>query len=69
MPPDDSKSSQDSVTLYSVPFGGILGATVRHRHKGVVEVYIDNGPTLSFRIAPGEVDALQARVDQAAQSE
>jgi len=59
---------QDVVTLYSAPFRDILGATVRHRRKRVVEVRVKNGPTLSFRVTPDAADALQAHVDQAAQS-
>ena len=56
----------DRVTLYSVPIRDILGATVRHRHKGVADVWIDNGPTPSFRVEPNAADALQAEVDRAA---
>ena len=60
---------EDSVTLSSLPFTDILGATMRHPHKGVVEVYIDEGPTISFRVERDMADALQAHVDQAAESE
>jgi hypothetical protein len=60
---------QDVVTLYSVQFCDILGATVRHRRKGVVEVWLGDGPTLSFRVTPQAADALRAHVDQAAQSQ
>jgi hypothetical protein len=59
---------EDSVALYSVPFSDILGASVRHPPKGVVEVYIDEGPTISFRVERDLADGLQAQVDQAAQS-
>ena len=59
----------DVVTLYSAQFRDILGATVRHRRKGVVEVWVMDRPALSFRVAPDAADALQAHVDQAAQSE
>ena len=62
-------ASQDAVTLYSAQFRDILGATVRHRRKGVVAVWVEDGPTLSFRVSPEAVDALQAHVDQAAQSQ
>jgi hypothetical protein len=58
---------EDAVTLYSVPFRDILGATVRNRHRGVVEVWVEAGPTLSFRVTPEAADALQGYVDQAAQ--
>ena len=60
---------QDVVTLYSAQFRDIVGATVRHRRKGVVEVWVEDGLTLSFRVAPEAADALQAHVDQAAQSQ
>lgn len=60
---------EDTVTLYSVPFRDTLGATVRHGHKGIVGVWVEAGPTLSFRVAPESADALQAHVDQAAQSQ
>jgi hypothetical protein len=60
---------QEVVTLYSVEFRDIVGATVRHRRKGVVEVWVVDGPKLSFRVTPEAADALQAHVDQAAQSQ
>jgi hypothetical protein len=60
---------QDVVTLYSAQFRDLIGATVRHRPKGVVEVWVEDGPTLSFRVAPEAADALQAHVDQAAKSQ
>ena len=60
---------QDVVTLYSAQFRDIVGATVRHRRKGVAEVWVVDGPTLSFRVAPEAADALWAYVDQAAQSQ
>jgi hypothetical protein len=59
---------RDMVTLYSAQFRDIVGATVRHRRKGVVEVWVADGPELSFRVTPQAADALQAHVDQAAQS-
>jgi hypothetical protein len=59
----------DRVTLYSVPLQDVLGATVRHRRKGIVDVWVDDGPTLSFRVEPNAADALQAEVEGAAQSQ
>ena len=59
---------KDVVTLYSVQFRDIIGATVHHRRKGVVEVWVEDGPDLSFRVTPEAADALQAHVDQAAES-
>ena len=60
---------QDVVTLYSAQFRDIVGATVRHRRKGVVEVWVMDGPKLSFRVTPEAVDALQEHVDRAAQAQ
>ncbi len=62
------RDRRDVVTLYSAQFRDILGATVRHRRKGVVEVWLDDGPELSFRVTPEAADTLQAHIDQAAQS-
>jgi hypothetical protein len=59
----------DVITVYSAPFRDILGATVRHRRKGVVEVWLEDDLTLSFRVASDAADALQAQIDQAAQSQ
>lgn len=39
-------------------------ATVRHRRKGVVEVWVEDGPELSFRVTPEATDALQAHVEK-----
>lgn len=63
------RDRQDVVTLYSAQFRDILGATVRHRRKGVVEVWLEDGPELSFRVTPEAAEPLQAHVDQAAQSQ
>jgi hypothetical protein len=60
---------QDVVTLYSAQFCDIVGATVRHRRKGLVEVWLEDGLTLSFRVTPEAAGALQAHVDHAAQSQ
>jgi hypothetical protein len=60
---------QDVVTLNSAQFRDIVGATVRHRRKGIVVVWVEDGPELSFRVTPEAADALQAHVDQAAQSQ
>jgi hypothetical protein len=60
---------QDVVTLYSVPFRDVLSASVRRRRKGVVEVWVADGPTLSFRVTPEAAGALQAHVDHGARSQ
>lgn len=66
---DRDRDRQDVVTLYSAQFRDILGATVRHRRKGVVEVWLEDGPELSFRVTPEAAEPLQTHVDQAAQSQ
>ena len=60
---------EDTVTLHSVPFADILGASVRRRSKGIVDVWVEAGPTLAFRVTPEAAGALQAYVDRAAQSQ
>jgi hypothetical protein len=58
----------DDVTLCSVPFSEILGAAVHNRHKGELEVWLDDA-TLSFQTTPSEVDSLCAYIERAATSE
>ncbi len=60
---------QDVVTLYSVPFSEIVGASVHNRRKGTVDVWIGDDATLSFGVAPSEADSLCAYIEQAATSE
>jgi hypothetical protein len=60
---------QDVVTLYSAQFRDILGAAVRRRRQDVVEVWVDDGPELSFGVTRETAEALQARVDRAAQAQ
>ena len=60
---------QDVVTLYSTQFRHVLGATMRHRRKGIVEVWVERGPTLSFRVTREAAEALRAHVERAAQSQ
>jgi hypothetical protein len=57
---------QHVVALYSVPFRDVLGATVRRRPKGVVEAWVADGPTLSFRVMPEAAGALEVHIDHAA---
>jgi hypothetical protein len=58
----------DDVTLCSVPFSEILGAAVHNRHKGELEVWLDDA-TLSFETTASEVDSLCAYIERAATSE
>jgi hypothetical protein len=59
----------DTVTLYSIPFTDILGAEVRGRRRDVVDVWIDDGPTVSIHTKPREADALCESIERAATSE
>jgi hypothetical protein len=63
-----ARQGRGVVTLYSAQFRVIVGATVRHRRRGLVEVWVADGPTLSFRVTPEAAGALQAHVAQAAES-
>lgn len=58
----------DNVTLYSIPFDDILGASVRGHKRDVVEVWIADGSTVSVHTRPREGDALCQYVERAATS-
>ena len=58
----------DDVTLYSVHFDAVLGATVRDRRKGAVEVWLDDESTLSFHTTSSEVESLCSYIERAAAS-
>jgi hypothetical protein len=59
----------DKVTLYSIPFTDVLGAEVRGRKRDAVDVWIENGPTVSIHTRPREADALRDYIEHAASSE
>jgi hypothetical protein len=56
------------VTLYSVSFSELLGAAVSDSHKGVVHIWVNEGPTLSFRVTPSEAESLCSYVEREATS-
>jgi len=58
----------DTVTLYSIPFHDILGASVRGRKRDVVEVWIADGPTVAVQTRPREAEALRECIERAATS-
>lgn len=60
--------SRDEVTLHSVSFGELLGAAVSDGRKGVVHIWVNEGPTLSFRVAPSEAVSLCSCVEREATS-
>lgn len=60
---------EDTVTLYSIPFEDILGAEAKGHKRDVVDVWIDEGPTVSFHTPPREADALSDYVERAATSD
>jgi DnaJ domain len=64
-----SGEGMDTVTLYSIPFSDILGAEVRGRRRDVIEVWIDDGPTVSIRTRPREADALRECIERTATSD
>ena len=56
----------DDVRLLSVPLRVLLGATVRDKRKGIVEAWMEDGPTLSIRVDKDEAAALSARIEAGA---
>ena len=58
----------DEVTLYSIPFDDILGASVHGRKHDVVEVWIASGPRVSIHTRPRAGEALSAYIERAAKS-
>jgi hypothetical protein len=60
--------SSDEVTLYSISFSELLGAAVADPRKGVVHIWVNEGPTLSFRVTPSEAESLCSCVEREATS-
>ena len=58
----------DRVTLYSIPFTDVLGAEVRGHKRDVVDVWIDDGPTVTIHTRPREADALGEYIERTATS-
>ncbi len=67
--PEDFAWEQVTVTAYSLAFADILGSQVTSARKGTVDVWIDDGPTLTFRTAPDDAEALSTYIDAAALSQ
>lgn len=57
---------RDNVTLYSIPFTDILGASVRGRKRDVVEVWIADRTAVSVHTRPRMGDALCRCIELAA---
>jgi hypothetical protein len=66
---DNNGDICDEVNLYAVPFRDILGATVHSPRKGIVEVWIDEGPNLSIRTSRHEAISLSSHIDARATAE
>lgn len=60
------RAETDAVTLISEPFAQILGSSVSNPHKGEIDVWIEDGPTVTIVVAPSESDALCAYIDEQA---
>jgi hypothetical protein len=56
----------DDVSLLSVPLRIVLGATVHDKRKGIVEAWIDDGPTLSIRVDTAAAAGLSACIEAGA---
>jgi hypothetical protein len=61
--PVDPVWEEVSVTAYAVALADILGSQVTGRRKRDVQVWIDDGPTLTFRTGRSDADILSAYVD------
>ena len=59
---------RDNVTLYSIPFDDILGASVRGRRRDDVEVWIADGLTVSVHTRPHEGEDLCRYIERIAAS-
>lgn len=59
---------EETVTAYSLALSEILGAALGGRHKDVAQIWVDQGPTLSFHAESAAAQALQVYVDTAASS-
>jgi hypothetical protein len=58
-----------SVTAYSLALKDILGSRVAKRRKGAVEVWIDDGPTLTFVTEQSDAEKLAEHLDTVALSQ
>ena len=56
----------DDVRLLSVPLRILLGATIRDKRKGIVDAWIDDGPTLSIHVDRDQAAALSACIEAGA---
>jgi hypothetical protein len=61
--PVDPVWEEVSVTAYAVALVDILGSRVTGRRKREVQVWIDDGPTLTFRTGRSDAEILSAYVD------
>lgn len=63
---DVGAAVEERVTAYSLALSEILGAALGGRRKDVAQIWVDQGPTLSFHAEPAAAQALQVYVDTAA---
>ncbi len=56
---------EESVTARWIPMRQILGARISGWRKGVVEIWVEDGPTLTVRTTSPEAQALYAHVEAA----
>lgn len=61
----DSVAMEENVTACSIPMQEVLGAMMSRWRKGVVEIWVDDGPTLTLRTTPREAQAMYAHVEAA----
>lgn len=65
--PSDGIVVEECVTARTIRFRDILGAEARR--KGTVNVWVDDGPTLTFRVAPQHAAELAGYVERASSPE
>jgi hypothetical protein len=65
----DSVLAEEHVTAQWLAFADVLGCRVTSRRKGTLEIWIDDGPTLTFRVGPRDAETLSAYVESAAASQ
>lgn len=66
--PADPSWVRVSVTAFALDLVDVLGSRVTNRRKGEVQVWIDEGPTLTFCTGRSDAEGLSAYVDATAAS-
>jgi hypothetical protein len=57
---------EEKVSAQLLSFSEVLGAALAGKHANVVHIWVDQGPTLAFRMEPAAAQVLQVYVDMVA---